>query len=273
LGLFTRLTIRVIPRPAARGVLFGAFPDTESVTACIARLKRGLRNAPSAIEFIDGETAHRTNEMMPASQRTELPATSQAFLLVEFDGTDTEFVQDGIDQAMDHIREYHGIVGPSGTDPESIERAWRLRKQVPWWVKRSAGPFHSVEDVVVPPAAVPALVSFAAHLRAEFGVPIAIFGHAGDGNFHINPMKSPEMEPDRWDQVLHDLLRSLYTEVVSLGGTISGEHGIGRKRVRDLPIALGPAERNSMVALKRALDPNNVLNPGVVFESNPQPEW
>ena len=121
--------------------------------------------------------------------------------------------------------------------------------------------------MVVPPSAIPELVGIVEHLREKYKLPIAFFGHAGDGNFHITPMKSEAMNLEDWDKVSHLLLQDLYTEIVRLGGTIRGEHGIGRKRTQYLTAALSPAERKTMFAIKNALDPNNVLNPGIIFAS------
>lgn len=237
LGLFTRLVIRVVPRPGAR-----------------------------AVEFIDGETARRTNEGLPESQQIALPADAGAFLLVELDGCDDAEVSTEMTLASRTIEDNDGTVVVSGADEPSMERAWKLRKSVPWWTKRVAGPYHSLEDVVVPPARIPELVTFCDSLRADFQVPIAVFGHAGDGNYHITPMKPEAMAPEQWDGVVDALLRELYRCVVDLGGTISGEHGIGRKRTKYLSLALSADENEAMKSIKQALDPNNVLNPGVIFQ-------
>jgi len=267
LGLFTRLVIRVIPRPDVRGVIFAAFPTPAAAAQCVAELKRHTN--PSAIEFIDGETAYRTNEALPKAQRFALADGAGAFLLVEFDGDDVSTVTAMLDRGADITRKHDGAVHASGTGEEATSRSWKLRKQVPWWVKRTAGPHHSVEDVVVPPSAIPSLVEWVERHRKTGEIPIALFGHAGDGNFHINPMKPEAMAAEAWEPALHTLLTALYTEVVRLGGTISGEHGIGRKRAKYLALALSPAERETMKTIKRALDPKNVLNPGVIF---PTPE-
>lgn len=265
LGLFTRLVIRVIPRPAVRGVRFAAFPTAEDATRCIGALKRHAEFAPSSIEFVDGETARRTNDALRAADRQELDDATGAYLLIEYDGPTVAEVEAALTAASSMIAAASGAPGAGGVDEEVQARAWKLRKQVPWWVKRAAGQFHSLEDVVVPPAAIPDLVRFTDELRRRYGVPIAVFGHAGDGNFHITPMKGETMDPADWAPLRGALLGDLYREVVRLGGTISGEHGIGRKRVGDVPIALSEAERGAMMAIKRALDPNGVLNPGVIF--------
>jgi glycolate oxidase len=170
------------------------------------------------------------------------------------------------------LREYLAITAEAGAetlltagDRASLDQVWKLRKAVPWWVKRRAGEYHSVEDVVVPGGAISELVARARKLEAETGLEVAIFGHAGDGNFHINPMKPESLSPEEWDQALATFLQRLYRTTVDLGGTISGEHGIGRKRVSSLPIALSEAEIGAMRALKEALDPRGLLNPGVLL--------
>ena len=265
LGIFTKLVIRVIPRPAARGVFFGAYPTSRAAASCIADLKRRLSDGPSAIEFIDGDTARRADGCLPEAERNALPRGAGAFLLVEFDGADTPSVERLLEGAEGLVEANGGTVQASAADEAGIERAWRLRKQVPWYVKRTAGAAHSLEDVVVPPSAVPELVEHVEHLRGKYGLPIAVFGHAGDGNFHVTPMKAEGMSLEDWDRVSEPLLQDLYEEVVRLGGTISGEHGIGRKRTKYLSTALSEAERNTMLAIKNALDPNGILNPGVIF--------
>lgn len=270
LGLFTQLVIRVIPRPSVRGVLLAAFPDVREATKCIGALKRESSETPSAIEFIDGETARRTNDSMRPADRQTLSPETEAYLLIEFDGGEVAVVEALLQGGADLVIDYGGTPSTMGTRAETMDAAWKLRKQVPWWVKRNAGSHHSLEDVVVPPAAVPRLVMFVERLRSKYSLPIAVFGHAGDGNFHVTPMKAEEMSPEQWQETAPKLLADLYREVVRLGGTISGEHGIGRKRVHDLPVALSEAERNAMLAIKRALDPNNVLNPGVIFTASSQ---
>lgn len=263
LGLFTQLTIRVIPRPAVRGLFLAAFPSVAAAAACVAELKR--RSNPSAVEFMDGETAVQANRSVPATRRLAIPEDTGAFLLVEYDGDTPETVMAAVSRGGTIAADHQGRVTVSGTDPQTMDSAWKMRKQVPWWVKRTAGPYHSVEDVVVPPSRIPDLVAWVEEQRRTGPLRIALFGHAGDGNFHINPMKPPDMSPEEWDTASKELLTSLYHEVVRLGGTISGEHGIGRKRAASLSIALSPQELATMRAIKSGLDPHNILNPGVIL--------
>lgn len=267
LGLFTRITLRVIPRPSRRAVVLVAFAEAGDAARCVSALRAASDVHPSSIEFMDGPTARATNAAMPAASRTAIPDDAAALLLVEVDG------DDGVDAELARARSLTeangGTVVHTGGDEREMERAWKLRKQIPWYVKRAAGRYHSLEDVVVPPAAVTRLVDFVAHLRERYGVPVAMFGHAGDGNFHVTPMKPESAASESWPALIDALLRELYGEVISLGGTISGEHGIGRKRVTYLADFVEPAQLETMRAIKAALDPNGVLNPGVVLAAHP----
>jgi glycolate oxidase len=264
LGLFTRITLRVIPRPKRRGVSLSGFRSAADAARCVKSLRANTQISPSSIEFMDGPTARETNNAGRGSSRTPLPEGSDSFLLVEVDGDAS------VEPALEAVRvcsvESGGEVIVAGTDPDIAERAWKLRKQVPWYVKRIAGRFHSLEDVVVPPATVADLVSFVESLRHRFSIPIAMFGHAGDGNFHVTPMKPDTMSEDEWPELIDSLLRALYGEVIRLGGTISGEHGIGRKRVKYLADFVEPEHLELMRQVKTLFDPNGILNPGVILE-------
>lgn len=265
LGLFTRLTLRVIPRPARRAVLLSGFVTAGDAAKCVSDLRGSTKVQPSSIEFMDGPTARDTNSAMPAAARSTLPTDSAALLLVEIDGDSEQRLEAELEHVVTLVGGAGGHVIHSGGDDQSMKQAWKLRKQIPWWVKRHSGRWHSLEDVVVPPSSVTALVEHVADLRTRFGVPIAMFGHAGDGNFHVTPMKPESMAGDGWAPLLETLLRSLYDEVIRLGGTISGEHGIGRKRVKYLADFIEPAQLAAMRAIKELFDPNEVLNPGVVL--------
>lgn len=267
LGLFTRITLRVIPRPARRGVALLGFARAGDAARCVSALRAATAVHPSSIEFMDGPTARETNEAMPRGSRSALPERADALLLVEVDGD--ESVDAELSRARSLAEAHGGEVIHAGSDEQEMDQAWRLRKQVPWYVKRAAGRYHSLEDVVVPPASVARLVDVVAELRERFDVPVAMFGHAGDGNFHVTPMKPEAASPERWPDLIDELLRELYREVVALGGTISGEHGIGRKRMRYLADFVEPEQIEAMRAIKTALDPNGVLNPGVVLAAGP----
>jgi glycolate oxidase len=139
-----------------------------------------------------------------------------------------------------------------------------------WDIRRGAGEAvksHSIykeEDTVVPRAKLPDLYVGVKKICEEYGVMSACYGHAGDGNLHVNLLKDT-MSDDKWNNELPDVITKIFKHCVSLGGTISGEHGIGLTQKCYLPLAMSEAEINVMRAIKNVLDPKGILNPGKIF--------
>jgi glycolate oxidase len=127
---------------------------------------------------------------------------------------------------------------------------------------------QSNEDIVVPPAHIPEMVRMLGRLSQKYHVMIPCFGHAGDGNLHARIVSDPEWTDEKWNEVLPPLLEELYVETVKQGGTISGEHGIGHKRKKYMPMAVSPEYLDLLRSVKKAFDPNNILNPGKIFDMN-----
>ena len=124
---------------------------------------------------------------------------------------------------------------------------------------------QSVEDIVVPIATIPRALSNLKEIGEKFGVAIPVLGHAGDGNLHAVPLKNPEISVEHWEEILPALLKDIYVMTAKLGGTISGEHGIGHKRRDYMSLVMSEAHLDMMRKIKRALDPKNILNPGKIF--------
>lgn len=267
LGLITRITLRLTPRPGARRAVLAGFPSHAAATAAVAALRRLGGAVPAAIEYIDGPTAGSTARANPELGFDDLDPAPAAWLLVEADGRDGTEANAAVDRSCETIAPHGATAIRRATNAAQNEALWRLRKAVPWWVKRRSGAFHSVEDVVVPPSAVPELIErvYALATPLEY----AVFGHAGDGNFHINPMKPPEFPADEWKPARDAFLHALYAIALDLGGTISGEHGIGRKRTAYAARAVGPHVAATARAVKVALDPNGIMNPGVLLAGKP----
>jgi glycolate oxidase len=127
-------------------------------------------------------------------------------------------------------------------------------------------PHQSLEDIVVPTAQIPDLMPEIKRISEKYGVQIPCYGHAGDGNLHATAIRNPKDSMEEWHKKLEGILEELYIATVKLGGTISGEHGIGHKRKKYMHLACSEAELNFMRAIKRAVDPNNVLNPGKIVD-------
>jgi len=133
-------------------------------------------------------------------------------------------------------------------------------------------PVQSLEDIVVPLAQIPDLMPELERLSQQYDVLIPCYGHAGDGNLHATIVKRPETSMEEWQTKLPAILKDLYQVVARLGGTISGEHGVGSKRAHYLPLVMDPTLTTLQRRIKRVFDPLNILNPGKIFPQEPVDE-
>ena len=150
-------------------------------------------------------------------------------------------------------------------DSNTKERIWSVRRNIAEAFKVYS-PIQSLEDIVVPTSEIPELIPELERLSETYGMQIPCYGHAGDGNLHATLVKDPEMDMATWRKQEDACLRELYRITARLGGKISGEHGIGIKRKEYLREVTSPVELNLMRSIKRAWDPNNVMNPGKIFD-------
>jgi glycolate oxidase len=187
-----------------------------------------------------------------------------AMLLIEVDGQSENQVEAEYNSIVDLCVELEALDVFVGDDPAAARRIWRPRQSVAEALK-AVCPVQSLEDVVVPVARIPDLVSELARLSRDHDVLLPCYGHAGDGNLHATIVKRPETPLEEWRQRLPVILGDLYEAVFRLGGTISGEHGVGSKRARYLPLVQDETLIDLQRRIKRAFDPKNILNPGKIF--------
>lgn len=252
LGLVTEATLRLIPRPPQRVCAAAVFPSIESAAGCVEEIF-GAGLLPSALEIADRFTLARAREFCPEP----LPP-GQAHLLVEIDGHPA-----GVDAELEDLLPLLRRSGAGevqiGRGEEGCERLWRTRRSFSMALKAS-GLTKLNEDVVVPRKRLVDLVRLGSDLELRYGLPVACFGHAGDGNIHVNLMVDPS-QPGA-DRRAEEALDLLFRQIVAWGGSITGEHGIGMAKERWWPLAVSPEVRALHKRLKDALDPKGLLNPG-----------
>ncbi len=261
LGIFTQITLRLLPLPAARAVLLVPFADVATAIAAVPRVMTQGHLLPASVEFMD-----RLSVQTAYAFLGESPPHPEigAMLLLEVDGYD----QEQVEREMETVAEVCLAAGALdvyvGNTPDTERRMWRPRQNLAEAFKAIC-PVQSLEDIVVPLARIPDLMPELERLAEKYNVLIPCYGHAGDGNLHATPIKRPEMPLAEWQARLPALLEELYRAVARLGGTISGEHGIGSKRAHYLPLVMDPVLIELQRRIKRAFDPLNILNPGKIF--------
>lgn len=254
LGIVTEATLRLIPKAPARAMLAAVFPEFPQAAAAVqAILNAG--HLPSALEITDAFTLAAARKRLGASVFPE----GNAHLIVEVDGR-TAAVAAEIDELQLLLESLGACFIDRAPDEASCERIWQLRREFSYSL-RDTGLTKLNEDVVVPRSKLVELVTFAQKLQRDTGIPVACFGHAGDGNIHTNLMVANYDEPSTRKKA-DDALDQLFTWVLANGGTITGEHGIGIAKKRWLKQAIGEVSLATHHALKNALDPKDILNPG-----------
>ncbi|MCP5538726.1 MAG: FAD-binding protein [Akkermansiaceae bacterium] len=255
LGVVTRATLRLIPHPEARAMLTATF-DTFAEAAAAVQSILNSRWQPSALEITDGFTLRAARDYLGA----EALPDGNAHLIVEIDGR-----ADSVRGELAALREFLSSLGTlsvgEAPDEAGCEAIWRLRRDFSYSL-RATGLVKLNEDIVVPRSKLVDLVNFAHRLQEETGIEVACFGHAGDGNIHTNLMV-PNYHDDPAARARADeALDQLFHWVLGVGGAITGEHGIGLAKKRWYPDAVPPVGQAVHRALKDALDPTGILNPG-----------
>ncbi len=262
LGVITKIFVRLMPRPSYRATTAALFADARSAMAVVPAIMTGGRIVPTSIEFIDrsslAEACKQLHETIPYEE-------AGAMLLLEVDGTHESQVRADAEALRAVCRTHSPLALILAESDAESDRLWKIRKSVPWALKRRT-PDQSIEDIVVPIAAIPDLLEEFRRLEGIYGVAIPCFGHAGDGNLHAHVQKNPSWPREEWEAREPGILTELYEMVARLGGTISGEHGIGHKRKPYLPLVMSDRQIELMRQIKRAFDPAGILNPGKIFD-------
>ena len=253
LALIVEATLKLTPLPPQRRVVRALYRDVASAATAVARLM-AQPATPSMLEFMDGDCVRLAREVGGA----DLPPDAGALLMIEADG-DAETLPHTVEALM-RTAEGEGLVSlDDAADETARERLWAARKALSPAL-RTLAPGKINEDVVVPVSRIPQLVQGVHELSSEFALPIVTFGHAGNGNLHVNILFDPA-DPAQ-NQRAHAALARVFSLTLGLGGTLSGEHGIGLAKREFMPQAVDPATLALMRHVKSAFDPAGILNPG-----------
>lgn len=260
LGFITQATLKLLPWPRYNALMLVPFRSAEAACGAVAALfKAGIQ--PSAAEFMERTAI----ELAADHAGTEAPALSdgvEAHLLIEVDGFRPE-------DLMPQLERVYAVVEASGAeeplmaeDEATKDKLWRLRRVVGEAVK--AATVYKEEDTVVPRAELPELLRQVKRIGGAFGFESVCYGHAGDGNLHVNILKRG-VSDEKWNDDLPRAIRTLFEAVIDLGGTISGEHGIGLVQRPYMDLAFGPVELALQRAIKKQFDPKGLLNPEKIW--------
>jgi glycolate oxidase len=259
LAVATKITLQLIPLPAHQVDLLVPFDSLQAAADVVSAIV-AQRIVPTAIEFMERDIVHACQRFLGK----ELPfADVEAQLLIQLDGNHREALDETYETVADICLDAGAIDVLVAADRPTRDRLWEARRSIIEALNHEC-PVNHMEDVVVPRAQIPALMGQIHGMAEELGVRILSFGHAGDGNVHITTLKD-ELPAEDWAALVPQITESIYQMALELGGTITGEHGIGAIRRQYLSLALEDAQIEIMRRIRAAFDPNNILNPGKIF--------
>ncbi|MDD3295187.1 MAG: FAD-linked oxidase C-terminal domain-containing protein [Geobacteraceae bacterium] len=256
LGVITRVVLRLLPLPETRATMLAIFDSIDGAANAVAAVIRG-RIVPTTLEFLD----YSALACIEGESSLGIPPEARAVLLIELDG-ETELVEKQASRIGELMRPLGLVDFRAAADAAEAEELWKARRLVSPAL-RKVNPDKINEDIVVPRSRLPDVIRRIDAIREKYDIPIINFGHAGDGNIHVNIMidRRRPGESEKAENAVRDIFRA----TLDLGGTMSGEHGVGLSKSPYLSMELTGAQIAAMKAIKKALDPNDILNPGKIF--------
>ncbi len=256
LGVVSEITLKLIPPPADRKSMIAVFDEmnnaSETVSAIIAD-----RIVPATLEFMDNFTIRAVEGFSKAG----LPVDAAALLLIEVDGHPAMVAEDA--EKVEALCRKHGAVRVTVAETAAErDKVWEARRAALSALAKLK-PTVVLEDATVPRSKIPAMVSALQEIGKNFRLDIGTFGHAGDGNLHPTIL-TDKRDAREWERV-EAAIEAIFDKALALGGTLSGEHGIGTAKSRFMEKETGPAGIRFARRIKNALDPNNILNPGNII--------
>lgn len=260
LGIITKIVLKLLPQNRNNILMLVPFYEARQACEAVSAVFRaGI--VPSALEFMERDAIDWAIRYVDGISVT-VPDDIQAHLLIEVDGNYPDVLFSEAEKIMEVLEVFHiGEVLFADSD-EQKNALWRMRRGVAEAVK--ANSIYKEEDTVVPRYRLPELLEAVKSIGAKYGFSSVCYGHAGDGNLHINIIKST-MSDENWKTEVPKGIRELFERTVALGGTLSGEHGIGYVQKAYMDIAFPPHHLNLMKGIKQLFDPQGILNPGKIL--------
>ncbi len=258
LAIITEITLRLIPKPEMEKTMLVVFPDILSAARCVSRIIKD-RIVPSTVEFMDSLSVECVRDQLCL----EVPEGELTILLIELDGDQLQIDKDA--RRIEDICQQMGTIGfRLARDKKEAEDLWKARRNLSPSLPKLK-PHKINQDVVVPRSRLARFVTTLSDIGRRYNLSIPSFGHAGDGNIHVNIMlnRDDKDEAERANQALKEILNL----VIDLKATLSGEHGVGISKKPYIGMEISPAGLKLMGRIKKAFDPNGILNPGKIFDS------
>jgi len=258
LGVITKIRLKLLPLPPARLTILVVFSDVTEAAASVSKIIKA-RILPSAIEFMDEFSIKAVNEHLPGT----IPHEAKAILLIELDGFNSSIKEES--EEIEKVIQGEKVISlTKAKEYSEREKLWQARRAIsPSLRKYNLRKIN--QDVVVPRSRIPLLIEGIHKIAEKHDLFIINFGHAGDGNIHVNIMIEPDDETA--DKKGKLAVKEIFNLTIKLDGSISGEHGIGITKSPYLNMELSRDAIRTMQQIKKTLDPNNILNPGKIFAS------
>ncbi len=256
LGVITSITFKLLPLPDAKKTMLTIFDSIDGAARAVSTII-GNKIIPTTLEFMD----YATLQCVERRFSLGVPPEGRAVLLIEVDG-DRDLIEKQAERIHELIKPLGLIQFRAAKDNAESEELWKVRRLISPSL-RDVNPDKLNEDIVVPRSKVPDIIREIEKIQQKYDIPIVNFGHAGDGNIHVNVMINKEVQGE--EEKAHQAIREIFQATLDLHGTLSGEHGVGLAKQPYIEMELNNAQIKAMQSIKLALDPNNILNPGKIF--------
>ena len=261
LGIVTKIVLRLIPLPKYDLLMLAPFKSAENACAAVGAIFRA-GYTPSAMEFMERDALDWASQFVESSA-VKIGEDVQAHLLIEVDGNNMDVLMQEMEGITAIVQEFDCGEILFADDAQQKAELWKMRRRIGEAVK--AHSIYKEEDTVVPRAELPALLKGVKAIGRKYGFHSVCYGHAGDGNLHVNIIKG-DLTDDQWNGSLKEGIKEIFVLVKSLGGTLSGEHGVGLVQKEYMDIIFDKTQMRLMREIKKLFDPNNILNPGKIFD-------